>query len=575
MKYIFILFNLLLFTHGVGANQILMDSLLNELKKTPSVTEVSEIYNLIYKEYGGENPETQKAYLDSNLYYAALSKDVFQEQQAQLNRALYYFRNQNYLECEQIVDDLMDVCEDHVLLIRAMDLKTECLGWRGDFLEALELSLKNLNLKQELDYPLEEIAHSHLDIGHVHGSIDQLETSTQYYKSAMRMFAESNQLKGQYRCLKYIGLNEHILGNTDTAKQYYLDAISAFESLGMPIDVAKIQSNLGSLYVEQGDVVKGEMLYIQALAEFEKEDYLSEQSIIYQRLGEMNIVKGKYEEAKRYLLKSLPIHKSMGHSAGLIRDYSFLSEVSYYMKEYEDAYEWLKSYQQLNDTIYQLEKVEIIAEIEAKYQDEQKTQEILLLEEKNKRGELEKKALIGGLIGLTCFILLAGYSVKQRIDKNKLKSQKIEQDLALSTQMIELKQQELTAYALQVAQKNELLNDFKEQIIAKGDNLDAVSMKRVITDIEIHQTNDDSWEEFRNRFIAVHRDFESTVLKKFPGITNNDLRLMSLIKMNLSSKEIANILNISMDGIKKARYRLRKKLNLDTKDSLENIVLSI
>jgi DNA-binding CsgD family transcriptional regulator len=51
--------------------------------------------------------------------------------------------------------------------------------------------------------------------------------------------------------------------------------------------------------------------------------------------------------------------------------------------------------------------------------------------------------------------------------------------------------------------------------------------------------------------------------------------LMSLLKMNLSSKEIANILNISMEGVKKARYRLRKKLNLSTEESLQELVIEL
>jgi DNA-binding CsgD family transcriptional regulator len=73
----------------------------------------------------------------------------------------------------------------------------------------------------------------------------------------------------------------------------------------------------------------------------------------------------------------------------------------------------------------------------------------------------------------------------------------------------------------------------------------------------------------------VHKDFNSKVMRNYPDVTNNDLRLMSLLKMNLSSKEIANILNISIDGVKKARYRLRKKLNLSTEDSLQELVINL
>ena len=64
-------------------------------------------------------------------------------------------------------------------------------------------------------------------------------------------------------------------------------------------------------------------------------------------------------------------------------------------------------------------------------------------------------------------------------------------------------------------------------------------------------------------------------MRSYPNVSNNDLRLMSLLKMNLSSKEIANILNISIEGVKKARYRLRKKLNLSTEESLQELVIEL
>jgi DNA-binding CsgD family transcriptional regulator len=73
----------------------------------------------------------------------------------------------------------------------------------------------------------------------------------------------------------------------------------------------------------------------------------------------------------------------------------------------------------------------------------------------------------------------------------------------------------------------------------------------------------------------VHKGFNSTAIKKYPEITPNEIRLMALIRMSLSTKEIANILNISVPGVKKARQRLRKKMNLPSEESLENAILDL
>lgn len=113
------------------------------------------------------------------------------------------------------------------------------------------------------------------------------------------------------------------------------------------------------------------------------------------------------------------------------------------------------------------------------------------------------------------------------------------------------------------------MNDIK---VGNESNRD---LQKIVNTIDINQNDDESWEGFRARFLAVHKDFEVDVKTKYPAVTINELRLMALLKMQLTSKEIANILNISSEGIKKARYRLRKKLGLESKDSLEELVLAI
>ena len=107
-----------------------------------------------------------------------------------------------------------------------------------------------------------------------------------------------------------------------------------------------------------------------------------------------------------------------------------------------------------------------------------------------------------------------------------------------------------------------------------GDN-NPKNYQKVINTINLDINNDNNWEQFRSYFEDVHRDFNSKVMRNYPEVSNNDLRLMSLLKMNLSSKEIANILNISIEGVKKARYRLRKKLNLNTEESLQELVIEL
>ncbi len=126
-----------------------------------------------------------------------------------------------------------------------------------------------------------------------------------------------------------------------------------------------------------------------------------------------------------------------------------------------------------------------------------------------------------------------------------------------------------------MAKKNEVLESVKQKAKALRAKEDASGYQELIKTINFDQQDDKNWESFTQYFEQVHKDFAVTVQNKYPEVTKNELRFMALIKMNMSSKEIASILNISNDGVKKARQRLRKKMSLAPDDSLENTVLSI
>ncbi len=86
---------------------------------------------------------------------------------------------------------------------------------------------------------------------------------------------------------------------------------------------------------------------------------------------------------------------------------------------------------------------------------------------------------------------------------------------------------------------------------------------------------DDEWNDFKKKFEFVHRGFFARLRHKYADLTEGEMRLMALLKLNLSSKEIANMLGISADSVIKSRYRLRKKIGIDSEQPLEEFVTSV
>ncbi|WP_273567626.1 helix-turn-helix transcriptional regulator [Maribacter halichondriae] len=198
------------------------------------------------------------------------------------------------------------------------------------------------------------------------------------------------------------------------------------------------------------------------------------------------------------------------------------------------------------------------------------------MEEKEKVSNLQKIALGGGL-GLSLLTLGFGfYGIRQKIKRNKIEKEKIAAELQLKESELAFKKKELTTHALHLAKKNEVLENVKQKARElKSSENGGRGYQQLIQTINFDQQDDKNWENFTQYFEQVHKDFSKIVKTKYPDITKNELRLMALLKMNLSSKEIATILNISSDGVKKARQRLRKKMELSPEESLESTVLTM
>jgi DNA-binding CsgD family transcriptional regulator len=138
---------------------------------------------------------------------------------------------------------------------------------------------------------------------------------------------------------------------------------------------------------------------------------------------------------------------------------------------------------------------------------------------------------------------------------------------------LRLKKNELTTQVLHIAQKNDLLQELKTMIQElKTECPNSTLQKQIISKINIDINNEQSWQRFQNYFEDLHKGFDDKIRTIAPEVSPGELRLIALLKMNLNSHEIASVLNISQEGIKKARYRLRKKLGLESSVSLEEFL---
>lgn len=206
------------------------------------------------------------------------------------------------------------------------------------------------------------------------------------------------------------------------------------------------------------------------------------------------------------------------------------------------------------------------------------------------------KTVVAVIIYVLLFILTIYFFIKVNINRAVSKEQKAfevlekERLAQLSKQekmIVEMKNEELQAEltykskelansSLMVINHEELLNDLKERIqegIISG-KINHQSGKVLVSLINDNLSNDNEWVHFQENFDLIHNNFFANLTALYPSLTSNDLKICALLRLNYSSKDISKMLNISIRGVETARYRLRKKLQLDKGESLTSYIIN-
>ncbi len=161
-------------------------------------------------------------------------------------------------------------------------------------------------------------------------------------------------------------------------------------------------------------------------------------------------------------------------------------------------------------------------------------------------------------------------SEKSESEIVKLRNEKLETEL-------NMKNQALTSSAMNLIQKNRLLGQIKNTLKSISDDMtektSSGKIQQIIKSIERDLSTSEEWEQFELHFDQVHGQFITRLKKEYPQLTPQELKYSAYIRMNLNTKEIANLLNLSVRGVEIGRYRLRKKLELERKDNLSDFIL--
>lgn len=490
---------------------------------------------------------------------------------------------------EQLYSDIIDTdAPAYYKALAALNVGRVHLR-KGGYTKALEYFQRayDIEIDESYVYMKGEILRG---LGNIYFIQYQPVESMKFYKESLFYFRKINdepQIANTYGGIANIYYEDQ---NYDSSLAYNLKALEIRKRLGSEMAIARSYLNTGMLYdaMDSLDLAIEYSLFVLDVAE--RNNALLMSTYPLKILSSVYRKKGDYASAIKYATKSLEIANSMDIIYEQKDAHSNLAMSNYEMGNYKKAYDHLYDHKTLNDSLLNEDANIRLADMRARYEKEKIEKENEILASKS---ALQKTRFAAILSSLALTLVFVSFFFYRNISKKKKEIELAEKDKLISESKrklaeeqlsnSELKAQnlenELTNYAFHIIEKNNFLEEVKNEmseIRSQVKNDDAI---RHINQLgsKIYQNlmiNKDR-EEFENQVEQVCEGFFKKLEAKHPDLTNQERRLAALLRLNLSSKDISGILNISPKSVDQTRYRLRKKMNLEKSKNLSLILNQI
>ena len=295
-----------------------------------------------------------------------------------------------------------------------------------------------------------------------------------------------------------------------------------------------------------------------------------EEGYYYSASGFYNLIIGNTSQAIDDLKHSIDLLGQKDFDTKNVHSYFLLQDIYFNAGRYHEAYNALmafaETYTRQHNTSNVVKLSLLINEMELAQADERLRQHKREMEQKEEYNELLRHIHTAVICFIAAIAILAILLWRMQRKNSRLNSAKAEQELRYKNEIIKIQQ-------LQQYEEQNNMGKLSEELIQAVNTADNREMRTTLRHIihrlqKVHDTSD-NWAEVEKTMASNNDNFFDNLLKEYPNLTKNERKLCTLIHMNLSTKEIANITHQSIGSINVARSRLRQKFGLtDSETSL-------
>ena len=487
------------------------------------------------------------------------------------------------------------------------NIESECLnslgkvyGLQGKYPQALDYFLKYQSLTEGRND--KKINYTSLNnIGCIYLSLLDFPKALVFFKKALLSATELDNKKQIATTYANIGCTYMRMRDSRSLEYFQKTLILSQEINNYEITITTFLY-MGELYLQQGKLTQAMEVLQKGIKLSEEKDIVKCMSELYYKVGEVYLTQKKYDLALNYTLKALDLANKSNQMNSKNDIHKQLSKIYAATNDFASAYFHQKRFFEVNDSVHNDKNTKRIAELEYKYKFEKEKHAIELKQQK--KDTIQSAIMNSLLVVLLLLSLFAVYVYRSLQAKHRTnlilseQNDKIEnlnaeyralnkEYLVLNEQLkisnaqinkeLELNQKSLTAATLKIIQNAERDALTIQHLLQIEKHTDGDGKKDINALIAYYKRSsyNSNWEEFEILFEKVHGSFYKKIHTSFPTLTSNERKMCAFLKLNMSNKDIANITFQSEEALKKARLRLRQKLQIDRDINLSTFLQAV
>lgn len=398
----------------------------------------------------------------------------------------------------------------------------------------------------------------------------------------------------------------HMMMGSDSTQTYFMEAMRIYTQYGTVNNLLPVKFNYANYLKDQGRYAQAEQAYREVLTLSRTHKILPGEMYSLNQLGRMEALRRDATAANAYFEEAIDLALKNRQIADLVQFYHEAFEANLEIQNVPVALNYFKKWERLNDSLKTTKQRETILKYQSLYESQ-----VLQLKVHDLNNELKIKksqnvitllVAILLILAMTTLVILYRFRNKQARQRQELAEQRqlrAEQENQLRqvelekvtlekavqeekfTQMnlqMQLREQDLVYQTLLRTDLSNLNRSIQERLLPfqlqfkrKKDQQDFLQALQEIARDAAH----DPLEDFERMFSQMHGSFFEKLLQMCPDFTKSELQVASMIRLNLSTKEIARLMNLSPATIDTTRHHIRRKLTLDQKESLTATLIAI